>query len=84
MVNVTRSVLSECFLYVFRYAGVILHVLVWVFFVTHGCVRVGICSQFKQKICFENKSYPIYAPWNISKPQQTDISLLIVEDVSVF
>lgn len=32
----------------------------------------------------KKKSYPICAPWNIPKPQQTDISVLIVEDVSVF
>lgn len=56
-----------------------------VFFMSQlcACCHPLICLLFKLKMSFENKSYPIGAPWNIPKPQQTDISMLIVEDVCI-
>ena len=98
MTNVTRKCLLFVSLFCVLYAPVILLVFIWIFFFfyyeSRSCA-LGICFKKKKKIgtlltiqskkmSFENKSYPICAPWNIPKPQQTDISLLIVEDVSVF
>lgn len=71
-------------------SGVILFIFC-VFWMSHGYVSGGICIKrnealltIQTKNSFENKSYPICAPLNVPKPQQTDIALLIVEDVSVF